>query len=142
MTRGTLQPNLDSSGTTRNTTSSSYPEISLTCTHRITNPSRLVHFLPNPTRFNGWLTKSTSGRTGNPHCYMPPATSSGSQLYPVMWTLTSGHWFVILGMGSLFSPAPLAFNFSRCHLLKASWCGQFLAKWPGDPHTKYFRSSL
>ena len=70
MIKGTLRPNSDSSGTTRNTTSSSYPVISLTQTCRIMNLSRLVHFLPHPTRFNGWLTKSTSGRTGNPHCHM------------------------------------------------------------------------
>ena len=68
MIKGTLWPNSDSSGTTRNTTSSLYLVISLTCTHRITNLSRLVHFLPNPTRFNGWSIRSTSGRTGNPHC--------------------------------------------------------------------------
>ena len=127
---------------------------------------------PHPTRFNGWLTRSSSGRTGSPYCrtkvgvivftllplsakaltFLPsiikstsisgpiqcaagsPPTSSGSQIYPITWTLTSGHWFIILGVGRLFSPTPLAFNCSRCHLLKASQCGQFLAKWPGDPH--------
>ena len=70
MIKGALWPNSDSSGTTRNTTSSPYLAISLTCMCRIMNPSRLVHFLPSPTRFNGWSTKSTSGRTGNPHCCM------------------------------------------------------------------------
>ena len=69
MIKRTLQPNSDSSGTMRNTTSSLYPVISLTCTCRIMNPSRLVHFLPNPTRFNGWSIRSTSGRTGNPLLY-------------------------------------------------------------------------
>ena len=68
MTRGTLQPNSDSSGTMRNTMSSSYPAISLTCTSRIMNLSGLVHFLPSATRFNRWSTRSSSGRTGNPYC--------------------------------------------------------------------------
>ena len=53
MTKGTLRPNSDSSGTTRNTASSSYPAIPCTCMCRVTNPSGLVRFLPNPTRFNG-----------------------------------------------------------------------------------------
>ena len=53
MTKGTLRPNSDSSGTTRNTMSLSYPVIPHTCTCRMTNPSGLVHFPPNPTRFNG-----------------------------------------------------------------------------------------
>ena len=52
-TKRTLHPNSDSSGTTRNTVSSSYPAIPRTCTHRMTNPSGLVHFPPNPMRFNG-----------------------------------------------------------------------------------------
>ena len=51
-TKGTLCPNSDSSGTTRNTASSSYPVIPRTCMCRMTNLSRLVHFLPNPMRFN------------------------------------------------------------------------------------------
>ena len=51
--KGTLHPNSDSSGTMRNTASSSYPAIPRTCTHRMTNPSRLVCFPPNPMRFNG-----------------------------------------------------------------------------------------
>ena len=53
MTMGTLLPNSNSSGTTTNTMSSSYPAISRTCTCRMTNLSRLVCFPPNPTRFNG-----------------------------------------------------------------------------------------
>ena len=53
MTKGTLHPNLDSSDTTRNTVSSSYPVIPCTCMCRMTNPSILVCFLPNPMRFNG-----------------------------------------------------------------------------------------
>ena len=53
MTKGTLHLNLDSSGTIRNTASSSYPAIPHTCMCRMTNPSELVHFPPNPTRFNG-----------------------------------------------------------------------------------------
>ena len=52
-TKGTLCPNSDSSGTIRNTVSSSYPAIPHTCTYRITTPSGLVHFLPNPIRFSG-----------------------------------------------------------------------------------------
>ena len=52
-TKGTLRPKSDSSGTTRNTTSSSYPVIPCTCTCKMTNPSGLVHFPPNPMRFNG-----------------------------------------------------------------------------------------
>ena len=52
MTKVTLHPNSDSSGTTRNTMSSSYPMISRTCTCRITKPSGLVLFPPNPTRFS------------------------------------------------------------------------------------------
>ena len=52
-TKGTLHPNSDSSGTTRNTASSSYPVIPHTCMHRMTNPSGLVRFPPNPMRFNG-----------------------------------------------------------------------------------------
>ena len=52
-TTGTLHLNLDSSGTTRNTTSLSYPVIPHTCMCKMTNPSRLVHFPPNPMRFNG-----------------------------------------------------------------------------------------
>ena len=39
-------------GHTRNTTSSSYPVIPHTCTCKMTNPSRLVCFPPNPMRFN------------------------------------------------------------------------------------------
>ena len=61
MTKGTLR---------LNSTSSSYPAISYTCMCRIMNPSRLVHFLPNPTRFNGWSTRSSSSRIGNPYCCM------------------------------------------------------------------------
>ena len=180
ITKGTLRLNSDSSVTMRNTTSLSYLVISLNCMCRIMNPSRLVYFLPNPTRFNGWLTKSTSGRTGNLHCCMkvgmivftrlplsakawtflpsivkstsisgliqgavgPPMTSSGSQLHSITQTLTSGHWFEIFGAGRLFLPTPLVFNCSWCHLLKALQCGQSLAKWPDDPHTKHFCSSL
>ena len=52
-TKGTLCPNLDLLGTTRNTTSSSYPVIPHTCMCRMTNPSGLLHFPPSPTRFNG-----------------------------------------------------------------------------------------
>ena len=52
-TTETLCLNLDSSGTTRNTVSSSYPAIPCTCMRNMTNPSGLVHFPPNPTRFNG-----------------------------------------------------------------------------------------
>ena len=52
-TKGTLHPNSDSSGTTRNTASSSYPVILHTCMCKMTNLSRLVCFPPNPTRFNG-----------------------------------------------------------------------------------------
>ena len=52
-TKGTLHLNSDSSGTTRNTVSSSYPAIPYTCMHKMTNPSGLVCFPPNPTRFNG-----------------------------------------------------------------------------------------
>ena len=52
-TKETLHLNSDSSGTTRNTASSSYPVIHHTCTCRMTNPSRLVCFPPNPTRFSG-----------------------------------------------------------------------------------------
>ena len=48
MTKGTLHPNSNSSGTTRNTASLSYPAIPHTCMHRMTNPSRLVRFPPNP----------------------------------------------------------------------------------------------
>ena len=51
-TKGTLRLNLDSSGTTRNTTSLSYPAIPHTCMRKMTNPSRQVRFPPNPTRFN------------------------------------------------------------------------------------------
>ena len=51
-TKGTLCPNSDSSGTTRNTTSSSYPAIPRTCMRKMTNPSGLVRFLPKPTRFS------------------------------------------------------------------------------------------
>ena len=75
---GTLQLNSDSSGTMRNTTSSSYPAISRTC--RITKPSGLVHFPPNPTRFNGWLTRSSSSRTGNPYCCMKAGVIVFTQL--------------------------------------------------------------
>ena len=52
-TKGTLLPNLDSSGTTRNTASLSYPVIPCTCICKMTNPSGLVCFPPNPMRFNG-----------------------------------------------------------------------------------------
>ena len=52
-TRGTLHLKSDSSGTTRNTASSSYPVIPHTCTCKMTNLSRLVCFPPNPMRFNG-----------------------------------------------------------------------------------------
>ena len=51
-TRGTLCPNSDSSGTTRNTASSSYPVIPHTCMRKMTNPSGLLHFPPNRTRFS------------------------------------------------------------------------------------------
>ena len=53
MAKGTLCPNLDSSGTIRNTASSSYPAIPRTCMRRMTNLSGLVRFAPNPIRFNG-----------------------------------------------------------------------------------------
>ena len=46
----------------------SYSVIFHTCMHRIMNLSRLVHSPPNPTRFNGWSTRSSSGSTGNPYC--------------------------------------------------------------------------
>ena len=52
-TKGTLRLNSDSLGTTRNTASSSYPVTPHTCMRKMTNPSRLVHFPPNPMRFNG-----------------------------------------------------------------------------------------
>ena len=65
ITSRTHLENLDSSGTMRNTTSSSYPAISLTCTQRITKPSGLVCHPPKPTRFSGWSMKSTSGKMGN-----------------------------------------------------------------------------
>ena len=52
-TKGTLHPKLDSSGTTRNTASSSYPVIPCTCTHKMTNLSGLVCIPPNPMRFTG-----------------------------------------------------------------------------------------
>ena len=52
-TKGTLCLNSDSLGTTRNTASSSYPVMPHTCTCKMTNPSGLVHFPPNPMRFNG-----------------------------------------------------------------------------------------
>ena len=52
-TKGTLRLNLDSSGTTRNTASLSYPVIPHTWMCKMTNLSGLVHFPPNPTRFNG-----------------------------------------------------------------------------------------
>ena len=52
-TKGTLCLNSDSSGTIRNTASSSYPATPHTCMHKMTNPSGLVHFPPNPMRFNG-----------------------------------------------------------------------------------------
>ena len=51
-TKGTLRPKSDSSGTTRNTASSSYPTIPCTRTCKMTNLSGLVCFPPNPTRFN------------------------------------------------------------------------------------------
>ena len=51
-TKGTLHPKSNSSGTTRNTVSSSYPVVPHTCMCKMTNPSRLVHFPPNPMRFN------------------------------------------------------------------------------------------
>ena len=52
-TKGTLRPKSDSLGTTRNTASSSYPVIPHTCMCKMTNLSGLVHFPPNPMRFNG-----------------------------------------------------------------------------------------
>ena len=52
-TKGTLCPNLDSLGTTRNTTSSSYPATPHTCMCKMTNPSGLVRSPPNPMRFTG-----------------------------------------------------------------------------------------
>ena len=51
-TKGTLRPKLDSLGTTGNIASLSYPVIPRTYTRKMTNPSGLVHFPPNPTRFN------------------------------------------------------------------------------------------
>ena len=50
--KGTLHPNSDSSGTTRNTVSSSYPAIPHTCMCKMTNLSGLVRFPPDPMRFN------------------------------------------------------------------------------------------
>ena len=52
-TRGTLHLKSDSLGTARNTASSSYPVIPHTCMCKMTDPSGLVHFPPNPMRFNG-----------------------------------------------------------------------------------------
>ena len=52
-TKGTLYPKSDSSGTTRNTMSSSYSVIPRTCTRKMTNPSGLVRIPPSPTRFTG-----------------------------------------------------------------------------------------
>ena len=52
-TKGTLRPKSDSSDTTRNTTSSSYPAIPRTCMCKMTNPSGLVRIPPSPTRFTG-----------------------------------------------------------------------------------------
>ena len=75
MIKGTLWLNSDSLGTTRNMTSSLCLVISLNCKCRIMNLSGLVHFLLNPTRFNGWSTRSTSDRTGNPHCCMKASMS-------------------------------------------------------------------
>ena len=49
----TLHPKSDLLGTTRNTTSSSISCDTHTCMHKMTNPSGLVHFPPNPMRFNG-----------------------------------------------------------------------------------------
>ena len=67
-TKGTLCPNLDSLGTTKNTVSLSYPATPHTCMHKMTNLSGLVHFPPNPMRFNGQSMRSSRGRTGNPYC--------------------------------------------------------------------------
>ena len=53
MTIGTRLPKLDPSGTTKNTTSSSYPATSLTWSLAITNPSGHVHQPPSPTKCNG-----------------------------------------------------------------------------------------
>ena len=50
-TKGTLHLKSDSSGTTRNTASSSYPATPRTCTRKMTNPSGLVRIPPNHTRF-------------------------------------------------------------------------------------------
>ena len=52
-TKGTLCPKSDSSGTTRNTASLSYPAIPCTGTRKMTNLSRLVRIPPSPTRFTG-----------------------------------------------------------------------------------------
>ena len=52
-TKGTLHLKSDSSGTTRNTMSSSYPATPHTCMHKMTKPSGLVCIPPNPTRFTG-----------------------------------------------------------------------------------------
>ena len=97
--------------------------------------TKALTFLPS-------MVKSTSV-SGLIQCEMgPPASSSGCWIHPITRMFMSGHVFVNLGMGWLFSPTPLDFNFSWCHRLKALQCGQSLAKWPGDPHTKPFRSSL
>ena len=129
-------------------------------------------------RLSGWLTKSSSSRTGNSYCHIkagmimftwlplstraltflssmvsstnvsgliqcdmgPPTSNSGSQIHQMTWTFTSDWVFIAPGVGWLFSPTPLAFICSQCHLLKALWCRQSLAKWPGDPHMKHFLS--
>ena len=51
--KGTLCLKSDSLGTTRNTTSLSYPVVPYTCTCKMTNPSGLVCIPPNPMRFTG-----------------------------------------------------------------------------------------
>ena len=134
-TKRTLHPKSDSSGTTRNTVSSSYPAIPHTCMRKMTNPSGLVHIPPSPMRF--------TGRTGNPHCCTrvgvivftslplsaralkflpstvnstsvsgpcqcavgPPAFNCGFQTRPIMQTFTSGWECAALGVGEPFSPA-------------------------------------
>ena len=53
ITIGTCLPKVDSSGTTRNTTSSSYPATSLTSSLAITNPKGHVHQPPSPTKCSG-----------------------------------------------------------------------------------------
>ena len=63
-TKGTLHPKSDSLGTTRNTASLSYPVTPCTCTHKMTNPSGLVHIPPNPRGSSGSLPGLPEGGQG------------------------------------------------------------------------------